>query len=126
MSSVDLHSRKLPDTCRLKSSGQFSSVFKAANRKGGRFFTLFVLRREDSAVPRLGIAVAKRFFKRAHERNRFKRLVRENFRVQKEALSGFDVVVVMKKEASLCTNREFSDSLRHAWSKLPTASKRSV
>jgi uncharacterized protein len=101
LSTIDLHSRKLPDTCRLKSPGQFSSVFKAANRKGGRFFTLFILRRDDDAVPRLGIAVAKRFFKRAHERNRFKRLVRENFRIHKETLVGLDVVIVMKKEASL-------------------------
>ena len=126
MFDINLHSRKLPDTCRLKSPGQFSSVFKAANRKGGRFFTLFILRRDDNLVPRLGVAVAKRFFKRAHERNRLKRLVRENFRIHKETLVGLDVVIVMKKEASLCTNREFSDSLRHAWSKLPITLKRSV
>lgn len=119
------HSEKLPDACRLKSPGQFSSVFKAANRRGGRLFTLFV-RSNENTIPRLGVAVAKRFFKRAHDRNRFKRLVRENFRVHKEKLAGLDVVIVMKKEASLCTNREFSDTLRHAWSNLPRTSKRSA
>ncbi len=99
---------------RLQTKAEFSAVFERAQKRHGRFFTLF-FRPNLGERPRLGVAVAKRFFKRAHDRNLYKRLVRENFRINKALLNGLDVVVVVKKEADTCTNQEFSMALQKAW-----------
>ena len=63
----------------------------------GRFFTL--LAGENAAgICRLGLATSRRIGG-AVERNRAKRLLRESFRRNKnEALHGFDLVLVPKKE----------------------------
>ena len=44
-------------------------------------------------LARLGIVVSRRTARRAVDRNRLKRLVRETFRRQQRELSGFDVLV---------------------------------
>lgn len=50
----------------------------------------------DEGEPRLGLAVAKRFVRRAHERNRIKRLVRERFRQLRRQMPGVDMVLLVK------------------------------
>lgn len=50
--------------------------------------------RSDQA--RLGIIVAKRNVKRAVDRNRIRRLIRESFRQEKEGLRGLDIIVLAR------------------------------
>jgi ribonuclease P protein component len=47
----------------------------------------------NEAVARLGLIIGKRQARRAIERNRIKRALRESFRHQRQALIGVDVVV---------------------------------
>jgi ribonuclease P protein component len=47
----------------------------------------------DEETARLGLIVGKRQLKRAVDRNRVKRLLRETFRINRSQLPGFDVVV---------------------------------
>ena len=110
-------SQHLPSSSRIRDSKDFSSTFKASKRRGFSYGTVFI-RLNDSAVPRLGISVAKRFFKKAHDRNRWKRLVRESFRTHKGLLSSIDVVVVVRKEAEQCSNQAFLASLNGVWNYL--------
>jgi ribonuclease P protein component len=64
-------------------------------------------------VTRLGIAISKRIGN-AVQRNRFKRLIRETFRLNKELFPmGYDIVIAARKNAGdldhLKITREFSD-----------------
>lgn len=45
---------------------------------------------------RLGIVVAKRYVKRAVDRNRVRRLIRECFRLEQDSLCGLDFVVLAR------------------------------
>lgn len=78
----------LPKTERLKSRRQIDTLFAA-----GRSFAVFPIRvtyqffpAEEKSRLQIGVTVSKRNFKKAVHRNRIKRLLREAYRVQKEAL----------------------------------------
>jgi ribonuclease P protein component len=72
---------------RLKSRKQIDSLFRS-----GKSFAVYPLRvfyRWEGVTPtRVGVGAPKRHFKRAVDRNRIKRLLREGYRLQKESLSG--------------------------------------
>jgi ribonuclease P protein component len=80
---------------RIRRRADFQHVYEHGVRIRSRYATLFVLA-NSLDVGRLGIA-ATRKLGGAVERNRAKRLIREVFRRNKIA-SGFDVVVVPKRE----------------------------
>lgn len=69
---------KFPKSARLLCSAQY----KYLNRQGLRLFGEQIainIRQGNSLQPRLGITVSRKYGK-AHDRNRFKRVVREAFR----------------------------------------------
>ena len=80
---------------RIRRRADFQHVYDHGVRIRGRYSTLFFLA-NSREVGRLGIA-ATRKLGGAVARNRAKRLIREIFRRNKIA-SGFDVVVVPKRE----------------------------
>ena len=55
------------------------------------------LSEEEKAVAEIGVSVSKRHFKRAVDRNRIKRLLREAYRLQKKEL--LELLQVEKKKA---------------------------
>jgi ribonuclease P protein component len=57
---------------------------------------------------RLGLVVGKRALRRAHERNRAKRVLRDTFRRRREALPHMDIVIVVTGDAG---NSEYRNSL---------------
>lgn len=75
-----------PKSCRILSKRDFNKVLKKGERKIGKFLFIEVERLPEGKIrSRLGITVTKKFGK-AHDRNRFKRLVRESFRLLKKLL----------------------------------------
>ena len=81
-------------TERLLKTDEFSSVFALRRSRHGRY--LQVLLGEAQEHPRLGLVVAKKVAKRAHERNYMKRVLREWFRLHKHGLPAQDIVVRAK------------------------------
>ena len=68
--------------------------------------------------PRLGMAIAKKALRRAHERNRIKRLVRESFRHHQAALPAVDIVVMCRHDVLTMSNTEIFQQLEGLWLRL--------
>lgn len=74
-----------PKAARLRNPSEFRLVYSSGKRYDGRLMTAFV-RPNDLAQNRLGITASRKVSRRAVERNRLKRLLRESFRLSGEAL----------------------------------------
>jgi ribonuclease P protein component len=66
---------------------------------------------------RLGTAVAKKILRRAVDRNRVKRLIRESFRLRQHDLAGLDLVVMCARGIDLSNLQQLRDSLDRHWTK---------
>jgi ribonuclease P protein component len=77
---------------------------------------LTVLARENGQRhPRLGLAIARKTLRRAVDRNRVKRLIRESFRLNAGRLPAVDIVVLARPGLQRRSNREIVDSLTRHW-----------
>jgi ribonuclease P protein component len=102
---------------RLRTRSEFDRVFAKPTRVGDRWFT--VLARANNGQPgRLGLTVSKRVDKRAVQRNRLKRLIRESFRRHQRQLDGLDLVVIPRPSAAQQAGTELLDSLEQLWHRL--------
>ncbi len=78
-----------PKKYKLKSNKTISAIFKQKISVGAyplRIFYLKTERIENDAFLKVGFSVSKKYFKRAVDRNRVKRLMREAFRLDKYRL----------------------------------------
>jgi ribonuclease P protein component len=96
---------RFPRRAHLRASAEFQAVFGGGTRFSGPLFRLQVLpATQGEATARLGMTVSKRVDKRAVQRNRIRRQVREAFRLQRHRLPAGDYVVMAKPEASQVDN----------------------
>ena len=79
---------------RLTKTDEFSSVFGFRKAIRGKLLMLhYQPRAEGFTEPRLGLVVGKKLLKKAVDRNRVKRIVREQFRCLRESLPACDLIV---------------------------------
>lgn len=79
---------------RLTKTDEFSSVFGFRRAIRGKLLMLhYQPRPEGMTEARLGLVVGKKLLKHAVDRNRLKRIVREQFRLRRPALPAMDLVV---------------------------------
>lgn len=81
---------------KLSSPAEFDSVFRARCSSGGDLVRILA-KANACTHPRLGITVSKKICKTAVGRNYMKRVSRELFRKNVDALQGLDLVVLVKK-----------------------------
>jgi ribonuclease P protein component len=70
----------LPENARLRNSTDFRAVYGGGRRIEARLMTVFILSNELE-LHRLGITTSRKMSRRAVDRNRAKRLLREAFRL---------------------------------------------
>lgn len=102
---------------RLLSSSDYQYVFAQPSRFSDRHLTLFV-RSNARTYARLGLAIPKRQIKRAVQRNRLKRVIRESFRTWQSKLVGLDIIVMARSGAERLTNLELRNALDKHWHKI--------
>ena len=78
---------------RLLTAGDYQRVFERAQKSSGPALTVLA-RHSGRKAARLGLASPRKQIRRAVERNRVKRLIRESFRRHQALLYGLDVVVI--------------------------------
>lgn len=79
---------------------------------------LILYRLNDLDTARLGIAVSKKNVRKAVQRNRIKRIIRETFRKNRESLGAIDIVVLARRGVSEKSNRLLNAGINAQWQKL--------
>ncbi|MGJ8692908.1 MAG: ribonuclease P protein component [Thalassotalea sp.] len=102
---------------RLLTPGHFQNVFKNATRFSSKHFTILITPNNDGNN-RLGLAIAKKRVKLAVQRNRIKRLVRENFRLNQDKIPNIDMVVMVKSGIDDLDNQEINQQIASIWRKI--------
>ncbi|AAP95662.1 ribonuclease P protein component [[Haemophilus] ducreyi] len=101
---------------RLLAPIQFKAVFEQPYRASTAELTILA-RQNCVNTPRLGLTVAKKHLKRAHDRNRIKRIVRESFRLKQHQLPNFDFVFVAKHGIGKLDNATLFATIDKLWTR---------
>lgn len=103
---------------RLLTPRQFKAVFDSPSGKVPGKNVLLLARLNDLGHPRLGLVIGKKSVKLSVERNRLKRQIRESYRHNQEALSGWDIVIVARKGLGDLENTELAQQFGKLWKRL--------
>jgi ribonuclease P protein component len=107
----------LPRTARLLKPGDFAALKGKSKRIGVRHF-LAEFSPNQHLTCRLGQAVSRRVSKRAVDRNRIKRLVRESYRHVRSELPCVDILLIARSSAVQTPATELREDLTALWKKL--------
>jgi ribonuclease P protein component len=110
---------ELPRTARLRKAREFDQAYAAKRRIAGRFFTM-VIGPAVGTEARLGLAIAKKQAKRAHDRNLLKRMSREVFRVVRARLAPVDIVMMARTGANVASRPDLMADLQNLYARLET------
>jgi ribonuclease P protein component len=106
-----------PRTARLNHPREFKQVFADGQRQSDGCFTLISLA-NSIGMPRLGLVVARKNLRRAVDRNRIRRTVRESFRINRAQIPSRDIVVMARPAAGQRPNPALRESLGRHWKKM--------
>jgi len=81
---------------RLRGNAQFAAVFRAGRRLEGERLQL-VAAPASGPVGRVGYVIGTKQLKRAIDRNRLKRMLREAIRARRPSVAGFDIIVRLRR-----------------------------
>ena len=107
----------LPRSARLLKASDFAALRGTSRRIGSSHFIAEVALTERSGC-RLGQAVSRRVSKRALDRYRIKRIVRESYRAVLADLAPFDILLIARSSAVSQDNAALRADLARLWQKL--------
>ncbi len=96
---------------------QFKSVFSNPIKASSAEITLLAIPNSEQH-PRMGLTVAKRYVKRANQRNRIKRVIRDSFRLNQHDIPHLDIVVLVRNGVMEMENAEINKLIEKLWRKL--------
>jgi ribonuclease P protein component len=100
---------------RLASKHEVQSVFAAKPRKVSRPYLLVLFTPNQFSYARLGIIAGKQHLRRAVDRNRVRRIIRESFRQSMANLQGLDLVVMIRAGCSAVDSKTLRNDIDHLW-----------
>lgn len=121
--SGDMPEKAFPREVRLTHKSEYQHVFANATAVRDRHFTVLVCQSELE-TPRLGMVVAKKKAKRAVDRHRIKRIIRESFRNARVSLPVVDMIVLSQASAASANSDQLSESLNRIWKKMKRLSSK--
>jgi ribonuclease P protein component len=99
---------------KLLTADHYKHVFSRSKRFGNKSFTLLA-RKNDLGYPRLGLAISKKSVKHAVDRNRIKRILRDNFRLHQHELPNVDIIAMCKPNVLLLERHEIHEQIKIQW-----------
>lgn len=121
--SGDMSQSAFPREVRLTNKSEYQQVFAGATAVRDRHFTVLVCASESTSA-RLGMVVAKKKAKRAVDRHRIKRIVRESFRNARVNLPVVDIIVLSQASAASASSDQLFKSLDKIWIKMRRISEK--
>ena len=110
---------RLPRTARLLRPADFAALRERSQRVSTRHFTIQY--RSTQLAARLGMAVSRKVSKRAVERNRIRRQIRETFRLMRAQLPNVDILLIARSSATTLANPALREDLALLWQRLIAA-----
>lgn len=107
----------MPPAARLRRAADFTALRKPTGRLGSACFRIR-FRDNEVGFARLGQAISRRVSKRAVDRNRIRRIVRESFRHARAALPAVDVLIIASSPAAELSGAELRAELDRLWRRL--------
>ncbi|MCX7121941.1 MAG: ribonuclease P protein component [Gammaproteobacteria bacterium] len=114
-----LNTKRFLSKQHIRHAAEFDAVFKRGKRLPHACFAICHLK-TDHDYPRLGMVISKKNCRRAVDRNRLKRLIREQFRLRQHDLSNLDVVVLLKSPVGKLSDKERCECVEKLFSQLIT------
>jgi len=118
---------RFPRSARLLRPTEFRRVFSCRTVRQNRLFGIHLAPPVPSELSagagetpsaRIGLAIARRAIRHAHDRNRIKRMARETFRQRRGRILPGDYVVTANPAAVTASPSELRAALDHLWQSL--------
>jgi ribonuclease P protein component len=103
---------------RLLNAHDYKAVFDDAKWKISSKEFLCLAIPNSFGSPRLGLVIAKKNVKLAVQRNRVKRVIRDNFRLNREEIPNTDIVILARRGLAELSNQELNLLLNTQWHRL--------
>lgn len=110
-------SEGFPRRARLTRPSEYQRVFKGRLKSSDAKLTVLATGNQLDYA-RLGLAISRKVARRAVDRNRIKRIIRDSFRHWAQRLGGLDIVVLGRRGIGDLTNSELRETLEHHWKRL--------
>jgi ribonuclease P protein component len=107
----------------MRRPAEFKRAYAAGKRLGNEFFTVNA-QANGLGCARLGMSIAARILRRAVDRNRVRRQIRESFRVHQLGLPAIDIVIGARAGVLAADNAQLRAALEKLWLKVTTACER--
>jgi len=111
---------RLPAIRRMRRPAEFKRAYASGRRFGNEFFTANA-QVNDLSWPRLGMSIAARILRRAVDRNRVRRVIRESFRMHQQQLPPLDIVIGARSAAVSADRARLRASLEALWRKIASS-----
>ncbi|RUO76414.1 ribonuclease P protein component [Pseudidiomarina taiwanensis] len=100
---------------RLLTPAQFQNVFENPPVKAVTAELTVLAKPNHLVKPRVGVTISKKRAKRAVDRNRIKRKIRESFRLKQHKIPPFDMIVIAKQGITELDQEQLQQRLDYLW-----------